>query len=48
MKKITVVIPTYNRKNYLYRLLVQLKNQVFDKADAQLSILVVVDGSTDG
>ncbi|NIM16682.1 MAG: glycosyltransferase [Candidatus Aminicenantes bacterium] len=48
MKKITVVIPTYNRKDYLYRLLVQLNNQVFDKADAQLSILVVVDGSTDG
>jgi GT2 family glycosyltransferase len=48
MKKITVVIPTYNRKNYLHRLLVQLKNQAFDHTNVHLSIVVVIDGSTDG
>jgi GT2 family glycosyltransferase len=44
--KITVVIPTYNRKNYLSKLLVQLKNQVLK--NVEMSIIVVVDGSTDG
>ncbi|UCH97479.1 MAG: glycosyltransferase family 2 protein [Candidatus Aminicenantes bacterium] len=43
---ITVVIPTYNRKNYLRKLLVQLKNQVLK--NAATAIVVVVDGSTDG
>lgn len=44
--KIAVVIPTYNRKNYLSKLLVQLKDQVLNHVE--MSIVVVVDGSTDG
>jgi GT2 family glycosyltransferase len=46
MKKIFAVIPTYNRKNYLSKLLVQLEKQVLN--NVELSIVVVVDGSTDG
>jgi GT2 family glycosyltransferase len=45
-KKTDVVIPTYNRKNYLKRLLKQLNEQVVH--DVDLFIVVVVDGSTDG
>lgn len=46
IKKITVVIPTYNRKNYLRKLLDQLERQVLKSAAAD--IVVVADGSTDG
>jgi GT2 family glycosyltransferase len=46
INKLNVIIPTYNRKNYLSRLLLQLKNQVLNNVD--MSIIVVVDGSTDG
>ena len=46
MKKISVIIPTYNRRDYLSRLLEQLKNQVVNNVD--MSVVAVVDGSTDG
>lgn len=45
-KKTAAVIPTYNRKYYLKRLLEQLKGQAVH--DVDLFIVVVVDGSTDG
>ena len=44
--KITVVIPTYNRKEYLRQLLCQLHNQKINVAT--IEVVVVVDGSTDG
>lgn len=46
MLRICAVIPTYNRKNHLKKLLYQLKSQRIE--DAILSIIVVVDGSNDG
>ena len=46
INKLTVIIPTYNRKNYLSRLLAQLQNQVLRKVE--MSIIAVVDGSSDG
>ena len=46
MKKINVVIPTYNRKNSVIRVLALLKRQVTEAVD--LSLTVVIDGSTDG
>jgi GT2 family glycosyltransferase len=45
INKLSVIIPTYNRKHYLSRLLVQFKNQVLNHVE--MSIVVVVDGSTD-
>jgi len=48
VKRLAVVIPTYNRKNCLQRLLVQLQNQQLNHAYIHLFIVVVVDGSTDG
>lgn len=47
MKKISVVIPTYNRKKYLKNLLLDLYSCVLP-VDYELKIIVVVDGSTDG
>ena len=46
MDKIAIIIPTFNRKDCLSRLLGQLKSQVLD--GVEMSIVVVVDGSTDG
>jgi len=46
MFKLTAIIPTYNRKDSLARILELLKKQIPPKI--QLSIIVVVDGSTDG
>ncbi len=46
INKLSVIIPTYNRKSYLSRLLAQLKNQVL--SGVKISIIAVVDGSTDG
>lgn len=46
MLKLTVVIPTYNRKNSLIRVLALLEKQVIEAMD--LSVTVVVDGSGDG
>lgn len=43
---ISVVIPTFNRKDYLQALLIQLYNQ--NLKDCSLEIVIVVDGSTDG
>ncbi|MCP5047354.1 MAG: glycosyltransferase family 2 protein [bacterium] len=50
MKRINIVIPTFNRKDCLRTLLLQLNRQVMDGADYQyrLSVTVVVDGSGDG
>jgi len=47
LKKISVVIPTHNRKSLLKKLLSQLKVQKLP-ADYCLEIIVVVDGSSDG
>jgi GT2 family glycosyltransferase len=46
INKLSVIIPTYNRKNYLSRLLAQLQHQVL--SNVEMSIIVVVDGSNDG
>ncbi len=43
---LAVVIPTFNRKTYLRTLLDQLLRQ--EGSDFRLSVVVVVDGSTDG
>ena len=40
------ILPTYNRKEYLRKILSQLYNQ--DKGNFILEIVVIVDGSTDG
>ena len=45
MKSIVVIIPTFNRREYLRVLLSQLFNQ---NGDNLLEIVVVVDGSNDG
>jgi GT2 family glycosyltransferase len=46
INKLSVIIPTYNRKNHLSRLLAQLENQVL--SNVEMSIITVVDGSSDG
>ncbi|HLP59385.1 MAG TPA: glycosyltransferase family 2 protein [Candidatus Deferrimicrobium sp.] len=46
MKKLTIVIPTFNRKDSLVHLLETLQKQGSEGTD--LTIAVVVDGSTDG
>lgn len=45
--KLAIVIPTYNRKELLCRLLLQIKNQKINK-DYSILVIVVLDGSTDG
>jgi len=45
--KICIIITTYNRKQYLRKLLIQLYQQHIDNMII-LDIIVVVDGSTDG
>lgn len=47
MIKISVTIPTFNRKDYLKILLFQLENQKLN-VNINLNIIVVNDGSTDG
>ncbi|MBM6593020.1 glycosyltransferase family 2 protein [Microvirga pudoricolor] len=46
MESIAVIIPTFNRRSCLVSLLIQLEAQ--HPIDAHLSVVVVVDGSTDG
>jgi GT2 family glycosyltransferase len=46
MLKLSIVIPTYNRKGAISHVLELLEKQVVEGID--LSIIVVVDGSTDG
>ena len=46
MIKISVVIPTFNRKDYLKKLLIQLGTQKLDSS-IKLDIIVVNDGSSD-
>jgi len=46
INKLSVIIPTYNRKNYLSRLLAQLQHQAL--SNVEMSIIAVVDGSSDG
>ncbi|MCP5108672.1 MAG: glycosyltransferase family 2 protein [bacterium] len=48
MIKLSVIIPTYNRKDYLYRLLGQLRDQELDTVNVDMSVVVVVDGAGDG
>ena len=45
-KKIGVIVPTHNRKNYLKAILVCISDQKIE--NVILEIIVVVDGSTDG
>ena len=47
MIKISVIIPTFNRKEYLKKLLIQLINQNLNR-NIYLNIIVVNDGSFDG
>jgi GT2 family glycosyltransferase len=44
--KICIVIPTYNRKDYLRNLLYQIKEQKIESHEIQT--IIAVDGSTDG
>ena len=44
--KICIIVPTYNRKNYLRILLNQLKHQKVK--GCKIETIVIVDGSTDG
>lgn len=46
MKKLTVIIPTYNRKGILKKCLNALFNQAYPQSDYE--IIVIDDGSTDG
>jgi len=46
LTKLALIIPTFNRKDSLLQVLESLKKQ--DIKDVTLSIVVVVDGSTDG
>ncbi|KPJ61941.1 MAG: glycosyl transferase, partial [Deltaproteobacteria bacterium DG_8] len=44
--RISVIIPTYNRKDELEKLLYSLNNQTLPQS--QFEIIVVDDGSSDG
>lgn len=46
MKKLFFIIPTFNRKEYVQRVLLDIKNQ--EKGDFEISIVFVIDGSNDG
>ncbi|MEM9773083.1 MAG: glycosyltransferase [Chloroflexota bacterium] len=46
MFKLSIVLPTYNRKRQLERVIRQLEQQSFDHASFE--VIVVSDGSTDG
>lgn len=46
MKKVAIIIPTHNRKEYLGKLLAQIKNQ--REIDFKIYVVVVIDGSVDG
>ena len=46
MKKLAVIIPTFNRKKFITNLIGQIEG--ISHANFRLSIIVVVDGSTDG
>ena len=48
MKKIGVIIPTYNRKDLLLKLLSQIKDQETGLSSVEVIPIIVVDGSTDG
>lgn len=46
MKKVSVIVPTYNQRSRMQFVLKTLQNQTYKKED--LEIVVVEDGSTDG
>ena len=46
MKRLAVIIPTFNRKKFITNLISQIEG--ISHANFRLSIIVVVDGSTDG
>ena len=45
---VSIVIPTYNRKNILEKCLVALENQKLNRNIINYEIIVIDDGSTDG
>lgn len=45
MSKLAIIIPTFNRKTYLYNILIDFKNQDYINC---YKVIVVVDGSNDG
>lgn len=47
-RKICFVIPTFNRREFLYRIIKQIFYQSKDIKNHEFYIIVVVDGSTDG
>lgn len=47
MKRLSIVIPTFNRKDYLKKLINQICDQIL-KSKMVVKIIVVVDGSVDG
>ena len=46
--QVSVVIPTYNRKQILQKCLLALENQILNDLVSSYEIIVVDDGSTDG
>ncbi len=46
MKKIFFVIPTFNRKEYVRKVLLDIRNQ--EMGDYEISTIMVIDGSDDG
>lgn len=46
MKKATIIIPTYNRKELVIKTLASIENQTYPKK--RFEVIVVDDGSTDG
>lgn len=46
MKEVSIIIPSYNRKDKLRRCLKSLLNQTYSKR--KYEIIIIDDGSTDG
>jgi GT2 family glycosyltransferase len=48
VKRLSIVIPTHNRKDSILNLLKTIEEKYNERGDVVLSVIVVVDGSTDG